>query len=472
MNAKEAIQAIDDLVFAKQGRWLEEPEKIVLRSAWLDLDYKDTAEKSPYDINLLQRRVAPKLWVLLTGILGNGEKVTKKRLRGIVEKRIVLADKESPKWNENADPVGLPILAGNLPDIFNFYGRTPELAMLKELVAQERCVAIIGTAGIGKSALVAKLIQALRIGSYEFNSFIWKSVSYSPLLTDLVADVLRILAYSENQELDLPESMQARTSKLFEYLRSRRYLVILDSAESLLQGDRNTSSNPYGNEYAEYGTFFNRVIEEQHQSCFLLTSREPFVDFNRLQQKGQPVRTVKLEGLGKEALEIFRSHGLTDEDKWGDLIKTYRGNPLSIKMLSEKIQKFFGGNVEKFLKFQTVLMTDIFQESLDELFEDKGRLTILEKQIMFYLTEELIKESRDSIALNELLNKFKEEQQSEVTTSELLEAIEALYARSLIEQKRNDSKEVLLSLEPQVIKYVCTHALKLVKNRVDHFQSA
>ncbi|MBD2512780.1 MULTISPECIES: NB-ARC domain-containing protein [unclassified Nostoc] len=470
MNAKEAIQAIDDLVFAKQGRWLEEPEKIVLRSAWLDLDYKDIAENSLYDINLLQRRVAPKLWVLLTGILGSGEKVTKKRLRGIVEKQILLADKEPAKWNEAA--AGVPILSGNLPDTSNFYGRTPELAMLKELIAQERCVAIVGTAGVGKSALVAKLVQTLRMGSYEFNNFIWKSVSYSPLLTDLVADLLRILAYSENQELNLPESIQARTSKLFDYLRSHRCLVILDSAESLLQGDRNTDSNAYGRQYAEYGTFFNRIIEEQHQSCLLLTSREPFIDFNRLQKKGQPVRTVKLEGLGKEALEIFRLYGLTNEDKWGDLIQTYRGNPLSLKMLAEKIQRFFCGSVKDFLDFQTVLMTDILQESLDELFEEKGRLTILEKRIMFYLTEELAQESVNSITLSELLKNFKNRQKCEVTTSEVLEAIEALYERSLIEQERNDSKEVLLSLEPQVVKYVCTYALKLVQNVVYDFKSA
>ncbi|MCG6138502.1 MAG: NB-ARC domain-containing protein [Nostoc sp. LLA-1] len=470
MNAKEAIQAIDDLVFAKQGRWLEEPEKIVLRSAWLDLDYKDIAEKSAYDINLLQRRVAPKLWVLLTGILGNGEKVTKKRLRGIVEKQILIADNEPAKCNEPA--AVLPILAGNLPDISNFYGRTPELAMLKELIAQERCVTIVGAAGIGKSALVAKLIQTLRMGSYEFNSFIWKSVSYSPLLTDLVADLLRIFAYSENQELDLPESTQARISKLFDYLRSQRCLLILDSAESFLRGDRSTNSNAYGKQYAEYGTFFNRIIEEQHQSCLLLTSREPFIDFNRLQNKGQPVRTIKLEGLGKEALEIFRLYRLTNEDKWGDLIQTYRGNPLSLKMLAEKIQSFFGGNVKDFLDFQTVLMTDIFQESLDELFEEKGRLTILEKQIIFHLTEELTQESVNSIALSELLKNFKEKQKSKVTTSEVLEAIEGLYARSLIEQQRNDNREVLLSLEPQIVKYICTYALKLVQNTVCDFKSA
>ncbi|MCL6752543.1 AAA family ATPase [Nostoc sp. CCCryo 231-06] len=470
MNAKEVIQIIDDLVFAKQGRWLEEPEKIVLRSAWLDLDYKDVAENSLYDINLLQRRVAPKLWVLLTGILGNGEKVTKKRLRGILEKQIVVADKKPAKSNEAA--AGLPILAGNLPDVSNFYGRTPELAMLKELIAQERCVAIIGTAGIGKSALVVKLVQALRMESYEFNGFIWKSISYSPLLTDLVADLLRILADLEKQELDLPESIQARISKMFDYLRSRRYLVILDSAESLLQGDRNTRENAYGKQYTEYATFFNRVIEEQHQSCFLLTSREPFIDFNRLQKRGQPVRTVKLEGLGKEALELFRFHGLTDEDKWGDLIQTYRGNPLSLKILVDKIQNFCGGSVEKFLNFQTVLMTDIFQDSLDNLFEEKGRLTILEKQIMFHLAEELTQESGNSIGLSRLLKKIKERQQSEVTTSEVLEAIEALYARSLIEQEINDSQEVLLSLEPQVIKYVCTYAFKLVQNTVYDLKSA
>nr|WP_265338684.1 NB-ARC domain-containing protein [Nodularia sp. LEGE 04288] len=344
--------------------------------------------------------------------------------------------------------------------------------MLKEFIAQERCVVIVGPAGLGKSALVGKLVQALRMGPYEFNSFIWKSVSYSPLLTDLVADLLKTFAYLENHELDLPESIQARTSKLLEYLRSNRCLVILDSAESLLQGDRNTGSNAYGKQYAEYGTFFHRVIEEQHQSCLLLTTREPFIDCNRLQKKGRPVRTVKLEGLGKEALDIFRLYGLTNEDKWGDLVQTYRGNPLSLKMLAEKIQKFFGGSVKDFLDFQTVLMTDIVQESLDELFEEKGRLTILEKQIMFYLTEELTQNSVNSITLRELLKKFKKIQKSEVATSEVIEAIEALYARSLIEQETNDSKELLLSLEPQIVKYVCTYALKLVQNTVYEFKSA
>lgn len=117
-------------------------------------------------------------------------------------------------------------------------------------------------------------------------------------------------------------------------------------------------------------------------------------------------------------------------------------------------------------------MTDILQESLDELFEEKGRLTILEKRIMFYLTEELAQESVNSITLSELLKNFKNRQKCEVTTSEVLEAIEALYERSLIEQERNDSKEVLLSLEPQVVKYVCTYALKLVQNVVYDFKSA
>ncbi|MCF2152211.1 NB-ARC domain-containing protein [Desmonostoc muscorum LEGE 12446] len=449
MDAKKAVKVINDLVFAKQGRWLEEAEKIVIEAAWLDLDYKEIAENGSYTYEYLQRRVAPTLWVLLTGILGSGEKVTKKRLRRILENQARLV---SSKWSEKLDetPDILPAIGGYPPDVSNFYGRTPELAMLKELVAQERCIALIGPAGIGKSALVAKLFEFLDNGLPGFDAFVWKPLFYAPSSSELVGDLLKLLFESENQQLDLPEHNQARVSMLLDKLRSRRYLIVLDAAESILQGDRNATSNPYGVQYADYGIFFKRLVEEQHKSCLLLTSREPFVDIVRLQRKGQPARIIKIEGLGKEALEIFRAKGLTDQGRWVDLVEMYRGNPLALQIVASRIQDFFGGSVEEFFKCKTTFMTDLFQENLDELFGESGRLTNLEKKIMFYLAETLTKSSADSIPVSQLLHQFK----AEVTTSKLIEALEALIERSLLEQKRSIKKEVLLSLQPLVRKYV------------------
>lgn len=460
MNVREAITYIDELVFAKQGRWLEDPEKIVLESAWLGKDYKDVVKDEGYDLNLLQRRVAPKLWVLLTGILGNGEKVTKKRLRRIVEGVMHAAQAQEGRINSNYVSESVSILEGVLPEVPNFYGRTPEMALLKETLVQERCVVLTGVAGIGKSALAAKLVEIIVSGSFEFSKIIWKSISYGPLLPELVGELIKSINDSSEEKLDLPESTQAKVSMLFSQMQNSRSLIVLDSAESILQGNREIDLNQYGKKYEEYGSFFKRIVEDKHNSCFLLITREPFMDISRLHRKGQSARIIKLDGLGKEALKIFRSYGLKDEDKWGDLINTYRGNPSSLTMVAKKIKNFFGASINEFLKFNTILITDILEESLDELFRDNGRLTSLEKQILLCMVEEFTNSSEDALTFKELAIKIKKKYQNETSTSEIFEAIEALEERSLIEEKTKENLEIAFGLEPLVIKYIANYYCK------------
>lgn len=467
MELEEAIKVTEELVFAKQGRWLEEPEKIVLEAAWLNLEYKDIAQRSPYKFELLQRRVAPALWMLLTGILGDGEKITKRRFRQILEQHTKPVASSSTAKSKYENFANLPILGGHPPNVSKFYGRTPELAMLKEFVAQERCVVLTGSAGIGKSALAAKMLQILRASSYSFSSYIWKSVSYGPSLPSLVAEFLKLISDSENQEIDLPQDTEDRITVFIERLQSHPCLLVLDSAEVLLQGDRDNSSNPYGKEYAEYGTFFRRIIEAQHQSCLLLISREPFVDISRLQNKGQPSVIMKIEGLRKEAFKILQDKGLDSEEEWGNLIHLYRGNPLALQIVAHKIKVFFGGSIKEFLKRNTTLMDDVFEENFDDLFKVPGRLTTLEKQIMIYLAEELTYSHDEAIPVNHLLDGLNNKKQLKLTTSKLLEALAALMERSLIEEKFDDKKELLLNLQPLIKKYILMYYLQDTKLVLD-----
>ncbi|MBD2472820.1 AAA family ATPase [Nostoc sp. FACHB-145] len=463
MDVQEAIAYVNELVFAKQGRWLEQPEKVVFESAWLDQSYNDVVKDEGYDLNLLQRRVAPKLWVLLTGILGNGEKVTKKRLRRIIEREMLSLKSEELHLSTN-NKSNLSIVGGSIPEIPKFYGRTPEMALLKETLAQERCVVLTGVAGIGKSALAAKLVEAIVPGSFEFNKIIWKSISYGPLLPELVRELLKSINDLLEEKLDLPESTQDRVSMLFSQMQKSRCLIVLDSAESILQGNREIDLNQYGKKYEEYGSFFKRIVEDEHNSCFLLITREPFMDISRLHRKGQAARIIKLDGLGKEGLKIFRSYGLKDEDKWGDLINTYRGNPSSLIMVSKKIKSFFGASVNEFLKFNTILISDILEESLDELFRDNGRLTGLEKQILLCMVEEVTSSSEDVFTFKQLAMKVKEKYNNETSISQIFEAIEALEERSLIEEKTKDNLEIAFGVEPLVIKYITNyHAKKALK---------
>jgi hypothetical protein len=75
IDCQEAIEAIDELMLLKAGRRLSQDEQLVIEAAWEDKHYKEIAQTHSSTIDRLQRDVGQKLWILLTGILGNGEKL-------------------------------------------------------------------------------------------------------------------------------------------------------------------------------------------------------------------------------------------------------------------------------------------------------------------------------------------------------------------------------------------------------------
>lgn len=358
------------------------------------------------------------------------------------------------------------IVGGQPPDTTCFYGRTPELALLRAAIAEEHCVVLLGAPGIGKSALMAKLIHEVGEDSRpKFDCFFWKSLHYAPSLEDLVTELLYLLAEEffliPVSKLELLSNTQDKISVLIEFLKTCRCLLVLDAAEAVLRGERKNGCNPYG-DYAEYGVFLRRLVEEQHQSCLVLTSREPFVDIEDLQRRGQPARTEKIEGLGKEALQILQSKGLVNENKWGDLIHKYRGNPLLLQMVSSRIQELFDGSVQGFLDCKTTWIGDSFQRELDEQFGTHGRLTTLEKQIIVYLAGEL-NQGCSSVAFTQLINNIKSKDKITKSTSELIEATGALIKRSLVEKNKSVDGAIHLTLQPVVKKYVITDPLGLLQ---------
>jgi len=481
VDSKEAIKMIDNLVFSREGRHLEEAEEVVLEAAWLDLDYRSVAKNTAYDLDLLQRRVAPKLWVLLTGILGTGEKVTKKRLRTILEQSMTTPAPDPLSESDRAalspcQPSNTPVQfrGEQIPDASNFYGRTAELASLKELIAKQRCVTLIGAAGIGKSTLAAKLLEDNEINPRpDFDCVVWKSLQHAPLLDELVTELIWLLVPPSQPKTDLPAYTQAKVSILLKYLQSWRCLVVLDAAEAVLKGDRNNNFNPYGDQYAEYGLFFRRLVEEQHQSCLLLTSREPFSDLNLLQSTRRPVWTLKIEGLDPQAaLQFLHFQGLTDRDDCNELIETYRGNPLELQAVANRINRFFGGNTKLFFEYKTILVSAHSQAMLNQLFGQRGLLSELQRQILINLAEELSKHP-DPISFSKLLSNLSQNQKVVVSTSELIVALEALEERFLIERSEDSvTKQANFTLQPVVKKYILTDPLGLVRNSDSTTKSA
>lgn len=143
---------------------------------------------------------------------------------------------------------------GEAPSLCVFYGRTAELSVLKQWIVRDNCqlLALLGMGGIGKTALSVKLVDEVKD---NFEYFIWRSLRNAPPVKELLANLIRFL--SDEQETDLPDTVDGRLSLLIHYLRKHQSLLVLDNAETVLQGgDR---AGDYREGYEGYGELLKRV---------------------------------------------------------------------------------------------------------------------------------------------------------------------------------------------------------------------
>ncbi|MBD2562825.1 MULTISPECIES: WD40 domain-containing protein [Nostoc] len=337
--------------------------------------------------------------------------------------------------------------------IFNsvFYGRTEELATLEQWILNEHCrlVTLLGIGGIGKTTLSVKFSQQIQD---NFEYVIWRSLREAPPVKIILSNLIQFLSDEQEIEGNLSESFSERVSRLLYYLQNHRCLVILDNAESILRSG--SRAGLYREGYEEYGELLRRVGEATHQSCLVLTSREKPKEVALLEGEALPVRSLLLSGLKVgEGQEILKLKGLSAaEDEWKVMIERYGGNPLALKIVATTIQDVFDGNVTGFLQQDTAVFGDI-RDILEQQFE---RLSDLEKNIMYWLAI-----NRESITLSEL----RDDIISPVPQAKLLEAVESLGRRSLIEKATPTLIEKtgsLFTLQPVVMEYVTSSLIENV----------
>ncbi|WP_041462537.1 ATP-binding protein [Chroococcidiopsis thermalis] len=466
IDCQEAIEAIDELMLLKAGRRLSQDEQLVIEAAWEDKHYKEIAQTHSSTIDRLQRDVGQKLWILLTGILGNGEKITKKRLRSILERRMVAGFllSSAPSQSNPVNTSAIPVIGGQPPNVQTFFGREVELNQLREAIANCRCLVIYGAPGIGKSAMSAKLIEEISTKRQpQFDCLIWQSVHYGPTLKGLLVNLLDDLALPAIPEQHLPQNTQELATLLIETLSMRRCLIVLDSAEAWLRKDRNSSFNLYGEQYSESGVFFRRIIEAKHSSCIILICREPFKDLMKLQRSGRPSDSFKLEGLNvKAAGEILRTRRLTDEQKWSELLEPYLGNPAAIELVASRIENFFSGSVAEFLHYKTLLTSEIFRQTLAHQYQPE-RLSILEQQILSHLAQRA-DDTNDFVSFIQMVEELHVRLPSSLSVSELMSSIENLNSFSLIIRNKSwKNKRAFLKTSTSIKKiYSSREASKII----------
>jgi hypothetical protein len=87
MDNQKALKLVDTLVFTKNGKYLNDIQRILLHSSlsYPRLRYDDIAKKHGYSLNYLKQDVGPKLWQILSDVCG--EKVRKTNFRSALERR-------------------------------------------------------------------------------------------------------------------------------------------------------------------------------------------------------------------------------------------------------------------------------------------------------------------------------------------------------------------------------------------------
>ncbi|HEY9834727.1 MAG TPA: AAA family ATPase [Stenomitos sp.] len=354
---------------------------------------------------------------------------------------------------------------GEAPESSVFYGRSEELTTLTQWIVNDRCrlVTLLGMGGIGKTALAVKFAESIQ---EQFQSVIWRSLRYVPPVEDILAELIGFVCDRNlpnpalpRDEGQIPGGFNARLSLLIDGLRQHRCLLVLDNFEAVLwDGESHPEtlrhrSGSYLEGYEGYGELIRRVGESPHQSAIVLISREKPREIAAIEGKALPIRSLQLQGLQElEAREILKAKGLAGEEQWDTLIKLYRGNPLALNIVSTTIQDLFNSNVPEFLKQNTLVIAG-FTDILDQQF---NRLSDLGRQIIYWLAIH-----RHPV----LLSKLQSDILFPVKKSELIEVLQSLGWRSMIE-KSTEPSEVLFTLPPVVMKYVTNHFVEQVCEQV------
>lgn len=332
---------------------------------------------------------------------------------------------------------------GEAIDVSLFHGRTTELATVAEWIVQERCrlVVFLGMGGIGKTAFSIKLAEEIQD---EFEYVIWRSLRFAPPLEVILDQLSEVL--SPKPQTHSADSLEGKISQLVDCLRFSRCLLVLDNFDSILCSDYHDQCQPqstipantsiyalgqirYRQGYEGYGELIRRVGDSQHQSCLLLTSREKPPETAAIEGEKLPVRSFKLTGLSNhESIFILKAKGFSDfkQEECRVLTDWYAGNPLFIKIVATTIQELFGGSILEFVQQGNVVFGDI-RGILDQQF---NRLSVLEKRLMYWLAL-----NQDFVSLQDLPSGIIPGLSPRLSQRLMLEAIELLQRRSLIEKQ-------------------------------------
>jgi NB-ARC domain. len=455
MQSMDVKETVDRLVFAETGKHLSGIQKKVIKGICEEQSYTAIGEEFNYNYKYVAG-IAAELYKIISKQLGLQEKsvnhstfisTIEAAKMGNIGSQVVNANDVNVLGNHNFNIYSNTSKSDHndtsqaeinsisnyqelliAPKITKFYDRTSDLATLSEWILTQNIplIAVLGLTGIGKTTLVKRFIE---LNHQQFEVIICRNLKFPKSLNNLLTNILNNLS-DENKSLT---NIEDRLTKLFEILRQKKCLIVLDNLENIFMNGQ--LAGQYQPEYGDYKTLFEMTTQIEHQSSLISISQEKCREMVSLDDDLGLIKTLELNGLNDvEFLSEFR---LTDRENWSKLIDLYDGNPLYLKHIGTLIKDVFSGKVSDFINENSTLLNEDLKSIFHQIFIE---LSPIEQQIIFALTQ-----PKKSFSIDDLKSCLS----SPIT--DIADGLRSLNRRYLL--KKIGENESLFTLKPLWIEY-------------------
>jgi tetratricopeptide (TPR) repeat protein len=215
-------------------------------------------------------------------------------------------------------------------------------------------ICVVGLAGIGKTTLASQLVRQMQLENAPFSVAAWESLRSAtreaPSFNWIIDSLLLTLSEGAiRPAVTVQDDYLRKTERLVKLLREQRCLIVLDNVETVLKIEQVEGVGYFADNCLEYAWLFKQLIETEHQSKVIFTSRERLAELPQ-----RETYTLSLTGMEQElAIALLRTFNLiATQEELAQLADYYQGHPKALELVAAIIcdDNEFQGKVERFLR--------------------------------------------------------------------------------------------------------------------------